>query len=213
MGIIKQGILGGFKNKVGSVVGTSWKGRAVMKAMPLSVANPRTAGQVEQRTKFKAATQLGSMLLAGIVKPLNDRFAGNVSGYNSFVKRNVENYDDFSSEWSTVSISKGKMAAPQDYDVNITTVSLTKIEWSTNVFDQYQMPTDRVFVAIIDIKSDAEATSGSEIIGVTRSSGQATIDLSDAKYEGKQLLIVTAFLRNDGTVVSNSAAKMVTIVV
>ena len=48
MGILKQGILGGFSGKVANVVGTSWKGIAVIKAMPLSVANPKTAGQVAQ---------------------------------------------------------------------------------------------------------------------------------------------------------------------
>ena len=45
MGTIKRGILGGFKNKVGSVIGSSWKGIDTMRSMPLSVANPNTAKQ------------------------------------------------------------------------------------------------------------------------------------------------------------------------
>ena len=52
MGKISQGILGGFSGKVGSVVGANWKGINYMRSKAVSVANPRTEGQVKQRTKF-----------------------------------------------------------------------------------------------------------------------------------------------------------------
>jgi hypothetical protein len=42
MGTIKQGILGGFSGKVGTVVGASWKGIAYMRSLPQKVKNPRT---------------------------------------------------------------------------------------------------------------------------------------------------------------------------
>ena len=88
MGVIKRGILGGFSNKVGNVVGSTWKGIAVVKSMPLSVANPRSAGQVKQRTFFKHMTILASGTLSSIIKPLWDRFASNMSGYNAFISTN-----------------------------------------------------------------------------------------------------------------------------
>lgn len=89
MAIISRGILGGFKGKVANVVGTSWKGRAVMKSLPLSVANPRSAGQVTQRTKFSNVTQIASSFLNSWIKPLWNPFAGNISGYNKFTSVNV----------------------------------------------------------------------------------------------------------------------------
>ena len=49
MGVIKQGILGGFQNKVGAVIGSNWKGIATMRSRPISVANPRTGKQVAVR--------------------------------------------------------------------------------------------------------------------------------------------------------------------
>ena len=52
MGRINQGILGGFSGKVGNVVGGNWKGINYMRVKPASVANPKTVGQVNQRTKF-----------------------------------------------------------------------------------------------------------------------------------------------------------------
>ena len=62
MGKIKQGILGGFKGKVGTVIGSSWNGIAYMKGLPQSVRNPRTDAQVQQRNFFKEVQGLVSQL-------------------------------------------------------------------------------------------------------------------------------------------------------
>lgn len=94
MGVIKRGVLGGFSGRVANIVGSSWKGIAVMKSLPLSVANPRTPGQVNQRNRFSAATIAGSEMLSTICKPLWDRFAQQQSGFNAFVQANVPNFDD-----------------------------------------------------------------------------------------------------------------------
>ena len=64
MGKIKQGILGGFKGKVGTVIGSSWNGISYMKGRPQSVRNPRTDAQVQQRNYFKE--------LQGLVSQLSD---------------------------------------------------------------------------------------------------------------------------------------------
>jgi hypothetical protein len=89
MAIIKRGILGGVLGKVGNVVGSSWKGIDVLKSLPLSVANPRTAGQVAQRTKMTNIVAFSKAILTSVIKPLNDRFAQFESGYNLFVSRNI----------------------------------------------------------------------------------------------------------------------------
>ena len=43
MGKIKQGILGGFKGKVGTVIGASWNGISYMRGLAQSHKNPKTA--------------------------------------------------------------------------------------------------------------------------------------------------------------------------
>lgn len=53
MGQIKQGILGGFSGRVGTVVGSSWKNVNYMRALAISVKNPRTLKQQAQRGKFR----------------------------------------------------------------------------------------------------------------------------------------------------------------
>ena len=62
MGKIKQGILGGFRGTVGTVVGSSWNGIAYMKGKPQSVKNPKTDAQLQQRVFFKDLQQLVSQL-------------------------------------------------------------------------------------------------------------------------------------------------------
>ena len=64
MGKIKQGILGGFKGKVGTVIGSSWNGIAYMRGLAQSVKNPKTAAQLQQRAYFKD--------LQGLVGQLTD---------------------------------------------------------------------------------------------------------------------------------------------
>ena len=62
MGKIKQGILGGFRGTVGTVVGSSWNGIAYMKGKPQSVRNPRSDAQVQQREFFKEVQALVTQL-------------------------------------------------------------------------------------------------------------------------------------------------------
>jgi len=93
MAKIKQGILGGFSGKIAGIVGTSWKGRAVMKALPLSVANPETEGQVSQRTSFSLISVLASLLLTWVVRPVYNPIAGNITGSNRYTSQNKLQYD------------------------------------------------------------------------------------------------------------------------
>ena len=89
MGTIKQGILGGFNGKVGTVIGSSWKGITYMKGRAQHVKNPRTAGQIYQRNAMKAI----ALALRPIASTLSLTFAksaGKMSGYNKAVSVNLK---------------------------------------------------------------------------------------------------------------------------
>ena len=64
MGKIKQGILGGFTGKVGTVIGSSWNGIAYMKGLPQSQKDPKTAAQMRQRAFFREVQNLVGQLTA-----------------------------------------------------------------------------------------------------------------------------------------------------
>ena len=92
MGRIRQGILGGFSGKVANIVGSSWKGIAVIKSLPLSVANPNTAAQQAQRGKMTGIVAQSRILLAALISVYWNPFAQRMSGYNMFVQTNIDTF-------------------------------------------------------------------------------------------------------------------------
>ncbi len=62
MGKIKQGILGGFKGKVGTVIGASWNGIAYMRGLPQSTKDRKSAAQLVQRELFREVQDLVGQL-------------------------------------------------------------------------------------------------------------------------------------------------------
>ena len=118
MGTIKQGILGGFNGKVGTVIGSSWKGITYMRGQAQHVKNPRTAGQIYQRNAMKAI----ALALRPIAPTLGITFAksaGKMSGYNKAVsvnfKKAIVNQDgEPVVDYSKLILSKGTLT-PFDY--------------------------------------------------------------------------------------------------
>lgn len=211
MAIIKQGILGGFQNKIGSVVGTTWKGIAVMKAKPLSVANPRTAAQVGNRDRFANCALWGSKINATVIKPLWDRFAVRKSGYNAWVQYNI---GSFSSTGLTspqdVLISNGKMAATP---INALTADVSddiiQVEWVNDAGQGLKLASDQVYVVLYNVDSDA--VLGFETSAI-RSEQQVSFTMPDGWTTGDFVYAYLAFRRADGTVVSVSSVTGTNIV-
>ena len=210
MGKIKQGILGGFSGKVAGVVGSSWKGIAVMKALPLSVANPRTAGQVAQRNKFSFVVAFAGIILSAIIKPLWDRFASGKSGYNEFISTNIDLFDaELPSPIADLVISKGKMAAtPIGTLSGAAAQKIVDVPWTDDSGAGFKLATDIPFLVYIN------ATTG-EIGGIEypddRASEFAAVAFSENLESGDVIHVYLAFRRADGTVVSNTSYATYTV--
>lgn len=86
MGVIKRGILGGFSNKVGPVVGSSWKGIDVIKSKPVSVSNPNSPAQQVQRSAMRDANIFLRSFGLDNVKRLNNAMSVRMSGFNRCMK-------------------------------------------------------------------------------------------------------------------------------
>ena len=202
MAIIKQGILGGFKKKIGSVVGSSWKGIATMRSLPLSVANPKTAAQVSNRDRFKACAEFASLILASIIKPLMDRFAGQMSGYNYFTKLNKEIWaNPLSPTWANLIISRGKMIAPVLTEV-LMGESGGEFSAKTTPEDRYGLPTDKLYALVVDKTNGNVLFSGDT--GTVRTSQIVDVQFTQETSTGDNAIVYAAFLRADGSEVSNT---------
>ena len=207
MAKVRQGILGGFRGRIGNVVGTGWKGIAVMKSLPLTVANPRTAGQVLQRGKFSTLVNIASVILAGIIKPLWDRFASGMSGYNAFISANQ---GAFSPAGVLIAdqmlISRGRMIAPS---VTIATTSGKNLTATVAnpVGDRYALPTDKIYALLLDVADNRPLFAGQ----VTQTRGSSatvniTAEMLDVPDGDHSLCLFVSYLRSDGSEVSNSAS-------
>ena len=201
MGVIKRGILGGFSGRVANVVGSSWKGIAYMKSLPLSVANPQTAGQTTQRNAFTAAVFAATSTLTTWIKPLWDRFAQQMSGYNDFVSRNVEFFvDGVLTVPSSLKASVGILFVSPILDLSASVgTGHIDIELST-ANGTNGAATDDVYILVFN--STKTTWKGYSNV-TTRSVGNFFV--ADATMEvGDELDVWASFRKADGTIVSNS---------
>ena len=202
--VIKQGILGGFSGKVAGVVGSSWKGIAVMKSLPLSVANPKTAGQIAQRTKFSNSVAFAGYILATVIKPLWDRFASQMSGYNEFVATNLALFAAWKpSVAASLIISKGKMAASAIATAGVTAASKDVVlTWVDDSDEGFKLAEDIAYVVIVN--ETQEVIEGFETVA-TRELETVTVTMQADAVAANTVNCYLAFKRADGTVVSNTS--------
>lgn len=204
MGKIKRGILGGFQGKVANVIGGSWKGIAYMRSQPLSVANPKTAGQVAQRTSFSFAVAFAKLILSTVVKPLWDRFAQSMSGYNAFVSANVASFVDWTTTtWADIIISTGKMSATPIVSLVVTAGgNLIAVTWSQVLLDNFQQLTDKAYVVIVNEDLGEVYTLD---IAATRDDEVGNCNAPEVLVAGHTFHAYLAFARSDGSIVSNTS--------
>lgn len=204
MGKIYQGILGGVSSKVGSVVGASWKGIPTLRVYQPNVANPKTAAQVKVRNSFSFLSTVASLALAGFIKPLWDRDAVRMSGYNAFIGANKALAGKNNAEiLEGLKASKGKMQAPaitlqQSGSLPATGVAITASS------GRYELPTDKIFCLVIN--SAGEVLRGGDT-GTTRKTGGFTFKQVPEIEKGEntdECYVYVAALRADGTIVSDS---------
>lgn len=213
MAKIKQGILGGFSGKVANVVGTSWKGRAVMKSQPLSVANPKTEAQQEQRGKFSKIAELASAVLTQFVQPVENPISGDISGYNLFCKDNKAAFD-----------ASGKLVAAAfvcggGKIINVELASwevdegsqLPILTWTNSAGISALRLTDKVFAVVAD--ENAENIWVSAGTGTRNDEGCSFVKIKgeDAITVGAKYVGLVACVSADGRDVSvKTAAESIT---
>lgn len=210
MGKIPQGILGGVSGKVGGVVGSSWKGINVIKTKPLSVSNPKTAGQVAQRSAFSEVVGVATDNLATICKPLWDRFASKQSGYNAFVQKNLGKFTNHLPDYTKgFVISDGKMEAT-DLTLSEFTAATRELElsWLDDSGSGYKLADDELYLMFVD-KTNGQVIS---IATGTQRNNESFTSYLPAAFAGVAAAdIMCAFKRKDGTVVSKQVGKPITI--
>lgn len=135
MSIVSQGILGGFSGKTGPVVGSSWRGKPVMRAKPVFKKN-RTFSelQLNQQEKFK----LMRYFLRSIDYLLNlsfKRVGNGTSGYQEAFSENLKNailgeLSPFSVNYEMVKIAHGSIPVLSAISCEAAPGNMVKFSWN-----------------------------------------------------------------------------------
>jgi len=204
MGVIKRGILGGFSGRVANIVGSSWKGIAYMRALPLSVANPNTAAQQAVRLGFTTAVECGKQLTAVLFPNFINPFVEKQSGFNAFVGQNSVNMDTWLlTDWSTIVMSTGSIPAPTitDADYEIASGELT-LEWT--MAPGYVPGANPPKSFVTNVKKKLKAAACQDTL-TTIDDEACSIDIGGGLIVGDKIDIWLSCVSDDGKSVSTSA--------
>lgn len=171
MAVYKQGILGPFSGKVGTVVGASWRGMPYIRSLATKVANPKTPAQLDVRNRLSET----SKALRPFIDTIRHGFvaAGVAAGWPQAVKVNREltlkgDDDLYHLKPEDIILSQG--AADFQASASYASGSLS-LEWSSPSSTD-ELYDARVYLAVFNeanskaVNFSADISAGEVAIGV-----------------------------------------------
>jgi hypothetical protein len=205
MGKIGKGILGGVSGKVANVVGANWKGIDYIRAKPLSVRNPRTDLQVNQRTKFALVLRFLQPNL-NFIKVGYKNFSVKKSQFNSAMSYILNNaisgtYPNYLIDYSLALLSRGSLSGALNPVFDLSTAGQVEFSWDDNSGEGSALATDKVMAVVYNpLKGESVFITG----GALRSDLTQVIQIPTS-YSGDELEMFIGFINDAGTQLSNSA--------
>lgn len=203
MGKISQGVLGGFSGKVGNVVGGTWKGIDYMRIKPSNVANPRTAGQVNQRSKFSTALKF-LQTMKGFIRVGFKSYANRMSQFNAAMSYNLNNAvsgtgANVTLDYANALVSRGGLTGV--FNGNATSSSNdVEFKWTDNSGSGNAKETDK---AMFLVYNPSKELSIYETAGPDRST-EAYKLIVPGDFVGDDVEVYMGFVSEDGKSVSDS---------
>lgn len=204
MGKINQGILGGFSGKVGNVIGGNWKGIDYMRVKPASVHNPRTEGQMDQRTRFAQVLQF-LQPMKDFIKVGYKNYAIKMTQFNSamsYILKNavIGSFPNYTIDYANALISRGSLAGALNGSATSSTAGAVEFTWYDNSNEGNAQATDKALILAYN-KTKGEAVFVTD--GALRTAGTQTLTVPD-DFSGDAVECFIAFISADGLSVSNS---------
>ena len=204
MGTISQGILGGFSGKVGTVIGSTWKGINYMRSISTNVSSSNSPAQLAQRARFATVVKFLQPLTAYLRIGFKNQ-AIKMSGFNAASSYNLGNaisgvYPNYVIDYSKAMVSRGNLPGALNPDIDATTPSRVDFTWENNLLDSNAKSEDKVMVVVYNaLKGQVVTVVG----GNTRASGSQSI-LLPASFTGDDVQCFIGFQSATESVVSNS---------
>lgn len=209
MGIINQGILGGFSGKVGPIVGFHWKSKYYIRARAAKVSNPRTPKQQEQRGKFATAFSflkaIKPFIRIGYKEFTQEKSAFNAAMSYTLKRAVTGNGNEIIIDFNRALVAMGtlmpvfKGTATQDKDKMY-------FNWQDNSGMGNAEDTD---IAMLLVYNKDKETAVYDTEAALRSGCHAVLQLP-ANWQNDELIAYLSFCSADGSCVANSIRLIVT---
>ncbi len=203
MGKINQGILGGVSGQVGNVIGGTWKGIDYLRIKPSSVANPRTAGQVDQRSKFSTTLKfLQSM--TDFLRVGFKLYANKMTQFNAAMSYNLNNaitgtYPNFMIDYASALVSRGGLTGAANGAVS-SSGGLVEFTWTDNTGSGNAQATDKALLVVYNPAKDQAIYDNA---GAARSVAAQNLAMPN-DFIGDDVEAFIGFISEDGKEVANS---------
>jgi hypothetical protein len=172
MGVIRSGILSKVSGKVAGVVGASWKDVAYLRAW-VKPANPNTAAQQAQRSKFSYIVGIAKLCVGQVFNAYTDKFIKSMSGFNFFIKRNIDFVED-PPLWDSFKYTEGPLSSPLLTSATYSAGDVV-FNWTENLGNN-GLSTDKVFGLCLNTEDGVMHFASAE---VDRSAETFTIVVPD----------------------------------
>lgn len=186
MARIRNGILGGFSNKVGEVIGQNYAGVSTMRAMPKYVTNPKTPAQEAHRRLVASCGSFFSVFAGGLRWSIANK-NGVENGFNASFRKNFDKFSLDANGNVVIDVDKldlGEYYGEPLYGVSVDNAHLSagdnfftlNLIWDASVSGGLAMPKDRLILYVANqlSKSNIEPLYGS-IVDAKREDGSASV--------------------------------------
>jgi len=180
MARFKNGALGGFKGRVGNIVGSKWKGQSIMRARPDGVSNPRTDLQQNTRMRFALMGHFLSTQRA-LVRIGFRTVVSNTTTHNEAMRYNLAyaiggEFPDLFIDFSKVKLSFGDLPVLEDLEVSAASSKSLNLNWVNNAGNGNAGADDLLVLGVYDVESG----QGFSLLGAyTRKQETALVKLPD----------------------------------
>ena len=210
MGIINQGILGGFSGKVGPIVGFRWKSNYYIRARAAKVSNPRTPKQQEQRGKFATAFSflkaIKPFIRIGYKEFTQEKSAFNAAMSYTLKRAVTGNGKEISIDFNRALVSMGTLM-PVFEGTATQNEGQMYFNWQDNSGMGNAESADIVMLLVYNKEKE---TAVYDTEAALRSDRHAELSLPN-DWEGDEQVAYLSFCSADGSCVSNSVRLSVSV--
>jgi hypothetical protein len=204
MGTSKLGVLSAFKGRIGPVVGSTYRGKQVIKGRPEPSNRPPSAAQLAQRQRFGLV--MGFMRRA---RPIVDAgfLVGNPNSapINEAVRFNLMyglsgTYPDITLNYPEIRLTTGQVGPARSPVAIVTAEGALEVSWDATPGREAAFDNDQALVMLFNETQDEVLFLEETVL---RSDGSCSIPLP-ADYNGQSVHVWIGFVREDGSDASYS---------